>query len=84
MILPGSKSAAAEKLLNSDAWSVVYCTRTCADMTGPIDWANTHKCHDWRNYVPQAVRDVWDELTVEARLAVCLTAMPMADREDWE
>ncbi len=40
--------------------------------------------HDWRNYLPEPVREVWCDLTYSARLVAYAIASPLADSEEWE
>ena len=42
------------------------------------------KCHDWRNYIPDEVRDAWSEMTVESRVMVYILAEKQANAEDWD
>jgi hypothetical protein len=40
--------------------------------------------HDWRNYVVDHVRNMWIDLSREARYAVYLCCDDMASREHWD
>ena len=42
------------------------------------------KMHDWRNYVPDDVRAIWKEMSVEARIMVYLTCERQANLEKWD
>lgn len=42
------------------------------------------KCHDWRNYIPDEVRDAWPQMTVESRVMVYILAEKQANAENWE
>jgi len=42
------------------------------------------KCHDWRNHVPSIIKDIWDELSKDAKAVAFLMASRLADREEWE
>lgn len=44
----------------------------------------SRKCHDWRNYVPDKIRDIWGALSNEARIMVFITAEKQANLEDWD
>jgi hypothetical protein len=44
----------------------------------------TRKCHDWRNYIPDFVCDVWEHLPPEAKLVAYDMALVQANREEWE
>ena len=43
-----------------------------------------HRCHDWRNYIPDEVRTAWNEMSVEARVMVYILAQQQAENEDWD
>ncbi len=45
---------------------------------------NEGRVHDWRNYIPEAVRELWPELSEEARLVALLVAEVGANREHWD
>lgn len=47
-------------------------------------WDEAGRVHDWRNYVPEAVKGAWAWLTPTGRTAVYLTADACADAEDWD
>ncbi len=53
-------------------------------LTDNPDFNKTRKCHDWRNYIPDELRDAWKEMSYEARIVAYLVAKPQADREDWD
>ena len=44
----------------------------------------SRKCHDWRNYVPDKVKDIWGSLSNETRIMVYITAETRANLEDWD
>lgn len=44
----------------------------------------SRKCHDWRNYVPDKIRDIWGALSDETRIMVFLTAEKQSNLEDWD
>lgn len=48
------------------------------------EWDRAHKCHDWRNHVPDKLVEVWDNLPAAARLAVYLMAEWDAHNEEWD
>jgi len=43
-----------------------------------------HKCHDWRNHIPDEIRSVWKEMTVESRVVTYLMAVKKANAENWD
>lgn len=42
------------------------------------------KCHDWRNYIPDEVREAWPQMTVESRVMVYILAEKQANAENWD
>lgn len=48
------------------------------------DWLNSGRVHDWRNYIPIEVTQIWEELTLSSQLAILLVAQKAADSEQWE
>lgn len=48
------------------------------------DWSVTRKVHNWRRYVPDAIRAVWDALPIEARLCAFIQASEAASLELWD
>ncbi len=47
-------------------------------------WERATKVHDWRNYVPEDVRDCWDDMDTFGQLSVMLIAARQAHLEDHE
>lgn len=41
------------------------------------------KVHNWRNHVPESIREVWDALAPQARAVAILMAQERANREEW-
>lgn len=42
------------------------------------------KVHDWRNYIPDCMIDVWDVLSLDAKIACFIMAAKEANSEDWD
>lgn len=53
-------------------------------LTNDPQFAKAHRRHDWRNYVPDSIREMWKEMSVEARVMVYLTAKQQSDLENWD
>jgi hypothetical protein len=53
-------------------------------LSDPPLWEKAERVHDWRNYVGENVRRIWDTLTTEQKLAIGLDAQEQASRENWE
>ena len=47
-------------------------------------WDRREAVGDWRNYVPEGLRNVWDSLSDEARLSAFIVAEAMTSREQWD
>jgi hypothetical protein len=54
-----------------------------ADLETP-EFDNAGRVHDWRNHVPEEVKEQWDQLSVEARKVAYLAAYNEAEREEWD
>lgn len=54
-----------------------------ADLTAPA-FDRAGRICDWRNYVPDAVRAMWDTLPLLTRAAVYVTAQAGASAEEWD
>ncbi len=40
--------------------------------------------HDWRNYIPDSVRGIWQRLSIETRIVVIECLQGVADNEHWD
>lgn len=49
-----------------------------------IDWENTDRCYDWRNHIPQSLKQMWSTLADETKAAVYYMAVIEADKEEWD
>lgn len=61
-----------------------YALQYARQSVNGTDFTNTSKVHDWKNYVPQALVNVWGQLGIDARLAIYLIAEENAMSEAWE
>lgn len=48
------------------------------------NWDEYDRVHNWRNYIPKALREHWHELSEDARLVAFYMAESRASSEDWE
>ena len=48
------------------------------------DFDSASRVHDWRNYIPHTLRDVWHKLERESHEVLFIIACEMADKEEWE
>lgn len=48
------------------------------------DFRNRGRVHDWRNHVPDELREMWPQLTFRERAIIALIADDLADGENWE
>lgn len=51
---------------------------------GDNTFDQTKKVHDWRNYVPDLIKENWEQLSFRERMFVALTATIPAKNETWE
>lgn len=52
---------------------------------GPnVDWSSGGRVHNWRRYVPQALRSGWLFLSPTERAIVKIMADAQADNEEWD
>ena len=42
------------------------------------------RVHDWRNYVPDEIREVWEYLSIESRLVIAIIANHISEQEEWK
>lgn len=54
------------------------------DMLNNPQWENTQRIHDWRNYIPQEIRKLWDSLSEDSKMMAYYIAEEVATKEDWE
>lgn len=60
------------------------CHSDAANAIHDPRWGDRGRVHDWRNYVPDAIRDNWDSLSEETRLVVYCMAEQQASAEEWD
>ena len=58
-------------------------------MTPPNDYRSPNwdvftKTHNWRNYISEELRSMWESFTDEQKAAIATNAQEIADREDWD
>ena len=53
------------------------------DISNP-EFEKAGKVHDWRNHVPQIIRDLWKTFTAEQKIALMTWAENLAELEHWE
>jgi hypothetical protein len=73
-----------ERLL---ALAASQCHSSRDEILAEIDdpqWNDTSRMYDWRNHVHNTMRQIWSDLTVEARLAVYVVSERHAAEEDWD
>lgn len=72
------------RIQQSDDWQDVCRNGIAVDVVEPVDWNNNHKVHDWKNYVPEIVQELWNELTMESRMIAYMMAEQQASNEEWD
>lgn len=48
------------------------------------DFEDIGRVHDWRNYVPKEIIEVWGSLTDRERKLIFIICEPIADAEYWD
>jgi hypothetical protein len=48
------------------------------------DWEAAGRVCDWRNYVNDRLRTIWDTFTLEQKQAIAENANEIALREEWD
>ena len=48
------------------------------------DWKAATKVHEWKNYIDDPVREIWDTITTAQKKALANQAQNIADAEEWE
>lgn len=62
------------------------CSRDMEEVAGDprFDKADpSHGCQDWRNHVPDSVKECWSDLSLEAKVIAMVIAEEAAGQEDW-
>ena len=47
-------------------------------------WHRATKVHDWRNHVPEPVKQAWESFTLEQKKMLVEWAESLASQEEWE
>lgn len=47
-------------------------------------WAGAGRVHDWKNYIPIRLVNMWDTFTDEQKAAIAENAQNQANDEDWD
>jgi len=55
----------------------------CSPNVGDNALNNPGRVHDWRNYVPECIENIWGELTERERMLIAIVAESPADQEEW-
>ena len=70
--------------------------RALASLTPPVephsvpsdfatpDWKAAHQKFDWRNYISEPLRGIWDSFTLLQKAVIAASAEESASGEDWE
>lgn len=48
------------------------------------DWEGAGRINDWRNYISQELRDMWDAFSLGQKRAIAENADEIASREEWD
>lgn len=58
--------------------------KTSAQECADPQWELAERIHDWRNYVPEEVRNLWSTFTTVQQLALFDWADGQASNEEWD
>ncbi len=47
-------------------------------------WDEVCKTHNWRNYISDSLRKMWDTFSEAQKAAIASNAQAIADNEDWD
>lgn len=60
------------------------CDKWILDAIQNPEWNKAGRVHDWRNYVCDLFRDIWEDLSEESKLIIAVMANERADGENWD
>jgi len=74
-----------EKLISALREEVGPLTkRQFVDEVEHPDWGSGFKCHNWMNHVPDSMKSLWGELSLETKLCILWVAEIQANQEEWD
>jgi hypothetical protein len=56
---------------------------TPSDYAAP-KWDEDDRVHNWRNYISERLREMWESFTDGQKAAIAESAQEAADREEWD
>jgi hypothetical protein len=65
-------------------WLKSLLNEECKKAIENPDWETKQLCHNWCNYVPHEVKDMWDVLNKDARIVAYTMAQVRAEQEEWD
>jgi hypothetical protein len=65
-------------------WLKSLLNEECKKAIENPDWGTKQLCHDWRNYVPSEVKNVWDVLNQDVKIVAYTMAKVRAEQEEWD
>jgi hypothetical protein len=72
------------KLLGIASETLHWSKKDVVDRMTKPEFEKKNRVHDWRNYIPDQIKEVWGLLSLDAQLALLLTAEQQASAEDWD
>lgn len=81
---PGPFPPHVEVLLRLCREEMTLDPRDVLEAVNDPQWNKAGRVHDWRNHIQGGLEDIWDQLGLDARLSLYLTAAIGADREEWD
>lgn len=76
----------AEREMAGFIWRAMF---DAADAESPADWkdpkwAEQHRVHNWRNYISDELRAMWQTFPDEQKRAIAKSAEERASHEEWD
>ncbi len=80
---------ASDVIIENSLWSEAeeVSSSRLDDWKTPIDdprWDEAETVHDWRNYVPDAIVELWSDLDLSSRIICYVLSQQQANREEWD
>ena len=82
LLIPEPEDFICEAIRDELGWGEWDKDKMAVDLTAP-DWKEHNHVHNWKNYIPQKIKENWFRFGREARFAFFLMAEKRADSEDW-
>ncbi len=48
------------------------------------EWDNASHVHEWKNYISEKVKKIWDSFTDKQKIEIAKQADELASQEEWD